>query len=479
MIFLKRFFLRKYLLLCCVLVTIPLLAQTDISSILSSPELAHSQYSFYAEECTSGKTLLNVNSDYSLAPASGLKIITTATALLTLGSDYRYHTTLGLRGALDRKGRLNGDLIITGSGDPTLGSGRTENCLTFDLLFDTWTQAIVKQNIKRIDGNLILDISRFEDQSTPDYWPWMDLGNYYGAGSNALCINENMYEIWFKPGNNPGDLATVLRTEPRNTGLTFINDMKTGEPGSGDNGYIYAAPRQREAVLRGTIPAGVDKFSIKGAITDAPRLIVSELVHHLNDIGISFNGKVIISRIAQTPDVIIFDIESAPLSEIIYWINHKSINLYTEQVLKTIAYNKKGFGSTANGIAIIDSILDQLQIEHSGLELFDGSGLSPVNMVTTKIFSQLLSAMSKQPVFQSYYQSFAVAGTDYNIGKNTILENNARIKTGYVTAVRSFSGYVTNSRGTLISYSMIVNNYHGKTSSIDQLFEKVLIKLAE
>ena len=175
---------------------------------------------------------------------------------------------------------------------------------------------------------------------------------------------------------------------------------------------------------------------------------------------------------------------SPPLGKIIEITNKLSVNLYTEQLLKTVGYFEKGEGSWKAGIEIISDFFKKHRVDVSGLSLQDGSGLSRTNQVTTKILSKLLSIMSKQKNFDIYYNSFSTVGDTTDVGYlkefglNSNVQNNARIKTGYINGVRSHSGYVHSKSGKLITFSLIVNNYNCSVSDINKLHEKVVKSLA-
>jgi serine-type D-Ala-D-Ala carboxypeptidase/endopeptidase (penicillin-binding protein 4) len=456
----------------------------DIVYSASRDILKHAQYGFYARYCDEEAPLLAIGEENSLASASVLKVVTSAAAIHFLGADYVYETPLGYSGKVDRKGELVGNLIIKGSGDPTLGSQFCSTSLSLEELLSQWSQSVFDARIRKINGDIVLDISLFEEQDVPDYWPWVDIGNYYGAGLQALVVHDNLYFLYMRPGKKIGDPVTVLRTEPAVPGLTFDNHITTGPVGSGDNGYIYAGPRQYNAVLRGTIPAGVPEFSIKGAVPEPPVLLGQLLQKALSKKGISHQGKIRISESAVTIGKPLSVLQSPPLAAILIPVNRRSVNLFAEAILKTTAAKLYGKGSTDNGIKAIDRLYDELQVSRHGLKLFDGSGLSPVNMISAKNVGDLLAAMHDHKEFEMYYNSFSIAGDALSggfvsrVGKGTALQNNARIKTGTVRGVRSYAGYVTDEQGRQIAFAFMVNNYHCSVSQLNQLYEKILLNLA-
>lgn len=460
--------------------------QNKIVAFKNSNPLKNAEWGIYAEYVNSGKKIISYGADQSLAPASGLKVFTTSAALYYLGKDYRFSTKLYYDGKIQSDGTLEGNIYIVGGGDPTLGSDHVKGSLPLDTLMIKWVYEIKKIGIKRIQGSIIADNLLFDNRTVPNFWNYEDIGNYYGAGPNALTINDNLYYLYFKPGNSVGDPAQVLRVQPEVPGLKFTNYMKTGAPGSGDNGYIYGAPEQFNVTLRGTVPAGVNEFSIKGSIPDPPLFAAQYLKSSLEKKGISVSGKSkkLNKKRNYNENKLICTEISPPLDSIIYFINKRSNNLYTEQLLKTIGLEVLHEGSTKKGIEAVMKFLKDNKIPTDGIKLYDGSGLSRTDMITAKSMVKLLSFIAKQKFFNSFYNSLGIAGDPNDIGyfktygANTILAYNARIKDGLITGVRSHSGYLRDRSGKLIAFSLIANNFTCHTSVINKIHKQIMLLLA-
>lgn len=442
-------------------------------------------WSGYAVNVSTGKVLFSKNEQFSLAPASGLKVVTTSAALELLGADYKYKTEIAVTGGINPQGVLTGDLILIGGGDPTLGSDRVKGSLNLDAVMKKFTDEIKKAGIIEIAGNVIAYDGFLGNETTPDNWYWVDMGNYYGAFVSGLTINDNLYELTFKPGKKTGDDTEVLGTNPQIPGLKFTNYVKTGKPGSGDNGYIYCAPHQYNAVLRGTVPAGKDKFSIKGSIPDPGYFAGYYLSEKLKETGIKITGEVKTVHDLPKYSSVIYTHYSPALSDIVYYINKRSFNLYTEHLLRTIAKETGDEPTLEEGVKIIKKFMESKNVDVAGVQMYDGCGLSRSNMITTKMMCELLAYMKKSENFNPLYNSLAVAGDPDDpgyysgLGKGTLLEKNARIKSGTIERVRSFSGYLTNVSGELISFSFIANNYSGSRRDIDNLHTNLMLLLAE
>jgi len=460
--------------------------ESKVKNLLQTKGLDHSQISLFALNTKNSKILLDHNSGFSLAPASGLKLLTTAAALEYLGADANFQTVFKYRGSVSG-GVLNGDLIIQGAGDPTFGGNLLPNCATGEKIAAGLKKSFESHGIKSISGDIIADISAFEENNLSGYWNWIDIGNYYGAQTSALCFNENLYELILNPGKNEGDPVNIAGTAPEVQGLVFNNRLKTGKPGSGDNGYIYCAPYQYNTVVRGTVPAGEKEFRIKGSVPDPALFALQKIAGIIKTIGVNFNGRLRTTDIAEKYDNVkeLTRFSSPPVRDIIRIVNKRSFNLYAEQLPKLISINKSGRGETENGLELILQFLKKNAVTTEGVELYDGCGLARQNLVTTRMFCELLSVMTRKDCFSIYLNSIALAGDKNdegffrNFGTGTVVEKNARIKSGLIGGVRSMSGYLKNKKGDLIAYSMIVNNHKSSSNIIDNKFKELMIAIAE
>ena len=433
-----------------------------------------------------GKIIHESNANKSLIPASNLKLLTTATALKILGSDYKFETKISYDGEINN-GILNGNIYIQGGGDPTLGSDRIDGNPDYNQLIALWVQKIKAAGIKKITGTIIGDQTIFDKNLIPDQWIWTDIGNYYGAGASGLNINENLYKIYFKPGKSSGDTTTVIRTEPSMPFLSFDNTVKTAVAGSGDNAYIYGSPYTNYRYLSGTIPTGVSEFSIKGSLSDPAYVTACLLYNSLKennvviDIAPENSGKVI-SALNKSQLKTIYIHQSPSLKEIIRYTNVYSINLYAEALLKILAVKKNLPGTSENGVKVIVDYWTLQGMDMKGMFLYDGSGLSPRTSIRATQLTKLMQYMSKDSSFQVFFQSLPVAGQSGTISrfcKGTKAENNVSAKSGSLTRVICYTGYVKAKNGSYNSFSILINNFEGTTSQVIPKIEKIVVLLTE
>ena len=252
-------------------------------------QFKHALLSLYVVDSKTGKVVFDKNSQIGLVPASCLKVITSTTAFELLGKDYRYKTDFGFDGNVEGN-TLNGNLFITASGDPTLGSWRWDSTKE-ETIQQKLISALKEKNITTITGDLIIDDSKWETQATPGGWTWDDIGNYYGAGARGLNWHENQYDLILKPGKNAGDTVEITGTEPELQVSVLINELKTGKPGSGDNSIIYLPEDGLIGYVRGTVPAGNKTFTVSGAMPNASISFTYEIEKLLRNNNINLMGK--------------------------------------------------------------------------------------------------------------------------------------------------------------------------------------------
>ncbi len=403
-----------------------MLALVWVAFIYGEDSLQHATVSAYAVDMETGEVLVNENSDKSLIPGSCIKVVTTAAALHLLGSQAQFETQL----------EYDGNLTIRGGGDPCLGSNRISSVLPWKKQIEAWANAFEKLGIRTIEGDVIGDATLWEKASAPPSWAFEDLGNYYGAGASALSFHENLYALFFKPGTKVGESAAILRTEPVIPALVLQNEVKTGAVGSGDGACIYGIEFSLQQTVRGTVPAGVQEFSIKGSIPDPAAFCAQLLSQELQRRGI----KILKKPPNPAKKIIVHTTTSPPLSEIIYWTNQKSINLYAEHLLKKMGEKAQQEGSTSAGIQAVREFLKKEQVDLDGFNMVDGSGLSRKNLMTTKQLVAVLLKMKKSEHFPVFFESLPSR------------DSKVRAKSGSMSLIRGCCGYAGN-----VAFAILIN----------------------
>lgn len=440
--------------------------ESAYSSFESDPTLRYASSSLTVLNAETGAVVFAKNENVGLASASTLKTISAATAYHILGKDFTWETTLGYSGTLSANGTLNGDLIITGGGDPVLGSDRYDQSRS-EVILKKWTDAIIRMGIRQISGRIVGDDRLFGTETLPGGWTWQDMGNYYGAGPSSLSWRENQFDLIFKPGR-VGEPAELVRTQPEMNYLKIVNEVLTGAPGTGDNVYAYSAPYSDLIYLRGTYGIDLRKV-ISASVPDPAFDLAYHLAARLKSAGIQISGgpatarSLSLVRDTFLPQSKIIDIQTSPsLEKVVYWFNQKSVNLFGEHLIKTIALKQVKETSTSKAVDLVKKFWEQKAgIDPAALNLYDGSGLSPANRITTKSMAGILQSVKAEPWFGSFYESLP----QYN---------NMKMKSGSISDVLAYTGYHTNTSGTTFVFSFIVNNYSGSSSALRQKMFRVL-----
>lgn len=469
----SRSSLRILLILLFLSVSIPSPAQfassrveKAVADFTADTQMRYAIASLTILDQRSGNIVYSLNPDIGLAPASCQKTLTAAAAFYLLGTDFRYQTRLFHTGSV-QNGVLKGDLIIGGSGDPTLGSPRYTSSKR-ELILQQWMNAVKTAGIQKIEGRIIGDASSFDTQMPPDGWIWQDIGNYYGAGTSALCWNENQYELQLLPGDQPGDPVTIAGTTPPLRQLRFINELQTGPAGSGDQTYIYTAPYSHTAYLRGTAPQDKKRFRVSGAVADPALLCAGELRNALEQANITVSAPSTTTRLLQLdgknpdgPKKILTTYASPPLDSIVFWFLRRSINLYGEQLVKTLALQQNIPVSTNAGIHIEKEFWKSKGVDPGAINIIDGSGLSPGNRITSYSMAHILYLVTREQWYNTYYNCLPVI-------------HHTRMKSGHINNVCAYAGYLTASDGAPLVFSFIVNNYTGSTGAMNAKMFKVI-----
>ncbi|HBS88428.1 MAG: D-alanyl-D-alanine carboxypeptidase/D-alanyl-D-alanine-endopeptidase [Bacteroidetes bacterium GWF2_38_335] len=461
-------------------------AQLDI--LEKDSDLKNASIGFIAIDIKSGENVAELNPDMSLVPASVQKVLTTATALELFGAGHRFKTTIEYTGNIDTEGVLHGNIYIRGGGDPTLGSKYFDNYWSSPDFMQTWVDSIKKAGIKSVKGKIVGDDSVFPLPVVPGSWMWSDIGNYFGASPCGLTIYDNTFEIIFSSGPNHGDSTWVDSVVPPMPGLILDNFVKASNE-SADNAYIYGAPFSNYRIATGTIPKGKDHFNVRASMPDPALYAATELQNRLVAAGVSCTAEPSTKRQMRLDKIIDtlpgkkLVVSSSPsLIQIINQTNMISYNLYAEHLLYLIGLKKYGSGEAFSGSKAIEAYWDSKGINTKGMYVNDGCGLSRMDVVTARQLAGVLKYMKSSGNSEAFFKSLPVAGksgTMSSFGDGTTAEGRLVAKTGSMTRVRSYAGYVKTTSGKEIVFAFIVNNYNCSSGKMKTKMEKVLVTLSQ
>jgi D-alanyl-D-alanine carboxypeptidase/D-alanyl-D-alanine-endopeptidase (penicillin-binding protein 4) len=389
----------------------------------------------------------------ALCPASALKTVTTAAALEMLGDDFRFESFLHSAAEIDGDGVLAGDLVFTGYGDPTFSSEDLERFAT---------AVALRHGLKRVKGRLVVDASSFPDAPVSDHWNWGDIGNAYGAGAFGVNLDHNRMVLRFQPGSMVGDPARLLDALPMTPEPEWANQVSTGPVGSGDRVMVYSEPYGRRVTLRGTVPAGVEVFSVSAAIPDPPKLVEAKLKSRLTELGVRFDGQAYPAESRKPSDSrFLVSHLSVRLPEIIDHLHKVSDNLEAQCLFVTMGLEKK-----SDPAEVLRSHWVGRGVAFTGLRLIDGSGLARANMIRPLDLAMVNHLARRGPYGERFRQSL----TSY-------LDGSVRSKLGAMSGVRTEVGFLTLEDGREVTFALLANGL-GLDVDFWPLREKLLRKVA-
>ena len=464
-----------------------------IAAILSAPDLERGFFGIEVASVDSGKVLYSQNSDKLFTPASNTKLFTTAAALALIGPDYNFRTTVETTGELDKYGRLSGDLVLVGRGDPNL-SGRQ---LPYNLrterndhpiqVLEQLADSIVRKGVKYVDGDIVADDSYFAFERYGEGWSQDDLVWADGAPVSALTINDNVVFVNILPADHPGERAFVSIT-PFADYFRIDNRIITTPSGTGRKIYINREPGATTLTLWGNMPLDDAGANEALAIEDPAEFAASLFRELLEARGVAVYGKertrhtelaslstltvvaVAPARGGEEParnlpnqPLVLASYQSKSLMEDVRVINKVSQNLHAEILLRLMGREKGTAGTVEGGLEVLRGFLNKAEVPSDQYTFYDGSGLSRQNLVTPHAVVQLLRYAAAQPWGKNFRDTLPIAGIDGSLSdrfKNLPAQGRVYAKTGSLGGVKTLSGYAITNHGEQVAFSILTNNYN-------------------
>lgn len=436
--------MRRFATLVLVLAMSVQAAETElpgrIRSALDARNIAHDSLSVFVADVETGETVLQWRSDEARNPASTIKLLTTLVALDVLGPAYRWRTDVYAKGKLSG-GRLDGDLLLKGYGDPFLVTERVWQLL----------RNIRHAGVREITGDLLLDDS------------WFDVGDYdpaafdrqplraYNVAPNALLMNFKVVRYWFEPDHEAGTVKVRLDPPLENIGVKNRLDLANGRCRGYQRGITMTANNAiDEVTFSGQFPSGCDRYSM-----DRTALTHNEFVYGLfgslwRDSGGLFEGgwrNVIVEEDIEP----LLSFDSLPLTDMIARINKHSNNVMVRQLLYTLGAEANGApGTEESGKAVISKWLTDNGLASTKISIENGAGLSRNTRTTAKDMAEMLQFAWRQPYMPEYLASMALSGLDGTLRRrfnDADLLGKARLKTGSLDHVTAIAGYLQSRSG--------------------------------
>ena len=446
--------------------------QTYLQELLANEKYKDASVGILVADLLNGDELVALNPDKLLIPASTMKLITSATALKILGPEYQFSTGVAYSGFVDKNGELHGDVVLKGGADPALGSEYFRD--HYYNFLQKWVKSIKEAGIRTVNGNLVLDGSVYDSEKVPATWIWEDLGNYYGAGASAFTVYDNLFRITFQSPKKADKATRIISYYPKIEGLMLKNEVLSSNENK-DNAYVFGGPLDKERVIRGTIPTGRNAFTIKASIQQPGEILAADFRNELSIQGIFIKGEIRFAKVSDKDLQTVYLQESPTLQEITKVLNYESVNLFAEHLLKQLAVEKYGVGDRNKAIEIVQDFWKQkFPDEHFFME--DGSGLSHFDAVTPRFFVRLLTFMDEN---EAFVHSLPVAGegTLSGFDKKLFQGNTLQAKSGSMTRVRCYSGYLTTDSGRKLVFSVMFNHFSGSHSELIHEIEKLFYRI--
>lgn len=491
------------------------LART-IAAILSDPAVARAHWGI-SVVTLDGTPVCAMNDQQYFQPASNAKLFTTAAALALLGPDFTMKTYVVAEGPIS-DGHLRGSLRLIGGGDPTLSGraypyiGHTERPNPPLQALDDLAAQVAASGIHTLDGTIVADDTLFAWERYGQGWAQDDLQWDYGAPVSALTVNDNIRYLTLTPGATAGEPATATWNPPLpDDSVTLKNEATTSPAGGQQHLGLDRQPDQTFLRAYGTIPAGGKPASFAIAVQDAAKFAGDGFAQSLAAHGVAVNSVAQVGH-RLSGDTQIFEKESEqslalkplasgqqlpfspapearivaqrtspPLSQIVTVVNKVSQNLHAEILLRLLGKAEGDDGSVAQGTRVVRQFLVSAGVQPDDFFFYDGSGLSPQDVITPRAATTLLAYAARQPWGSAYRASLPVGGIDGTLENRFTqppLKGKVFAKTGTLAEVHALSGYLTAASGRTLVFSVLCNDHSPVTDTTRAAMDSVVAAIA-
>ena len=455
-----------------------------IDSVVSSPVLAATSWGIAVLDVESGTWLARLNAGKHFIPASNTKLVVAAVSLGVLGPDYRWETSVWA-GAQSGDSVADG-LLVIGRGDPTFSRRFRDDDLT---VTDSIADRIAAAGLKRIRGDITIDVSFFGDRTALGAWEVGDLGWSYAPPIDAFAIGEGTFSIVMRGGEAQGQPAEVTTIGP--PGLQPLRARAvTDTVGARATVDVDFLDRTDRVIVEGRVAPGVSDTT-RLAVVSPAQYAGRALEWALRTRGITVDGEVIVLRDSAQAATLrsnlhvgytrIADVISPPLNDVVGAILRPSQNWIAEHVLKTLGAERRGTGGWSTGIDVERRyLIDVAGIDSTAFLLRDASGLSPQNLMTPDMVIALLEHARSSPWRDRFVEALPGPGMEDSTLENRLreLDGRLRAKTGSITNVNSLSGYITDTDGRTLAFSILTNGSGVSSAVVRQGIDRIVLAIA-
>ncbi|MEV5496824.1 D-alanyl-D-alanine carboxypeptidase/D-alanyl-D-alanine-endopeptidase [Nonomuraea fuscirosea] len=439
----------------------------DINQILSDSRLTIARAGVVVKSAQTGEELYATDAGKQLIPASNTKLFTSAAAVETLGLDYRFPTTV-LNTGRKAGSVLAGDLVLRGTGDPTM--------LAED--YDALAADVAKAGIKVVTGKLVADDTWFDDRRLGNDWAWDDETAYYAAPISALTASPDRdYDAGSVIVGVAAENGKVkVTTTPATDYLKIVNKATAGAE---TDVLIERQHGTRTVVITGTV---ADPYQEWVAVDDPTAYAASLFRKALGKHGVKVLGSTETAAAPANANKLA-EHQSMTLGELLVPFLKLSNNIHAEILTKAMGRKVSGQGTWSAGLKVSTDFAKANGVQV--INMRDGSGLSRRDGFSPGSIVQLLSAVRAKPWFSTWYEALPIAGNADRFTGGTLRSrmggtpaaDNVHAKTGSLTGVTSLSGYVTSADGEPLIFSIMLNQY--LSGSPKDIEDKIAVRLAQ
>jgi len=450
----------------------------QIQQQISIPELETALVGILVQSVKTGEIIYQHNANTLMMPASNEKIPTSVAALLKLGPDFIFETKVFTNGTIEN-GILKGDLIVVGSGDPTIGyrfCEKSDSCF----VFQSWADSLKSIGIKKITGDIIGVDDVFDDELIGYGWTVDNLPYSYAAQISGLSFNENYATVRVEADSVNKSIKISVSPD---IGYLQVESQLTFDDYETDISVRRILNTNR-IILTGTIQLG-DKYAQRMSVHNPTQYFTSALKNELQQFGIEVAGNAIdadnlTNKEKLIDNKIVFTHFSISLKNVLKILMKESQNFYAESMIKLLGYHFGEEGSFLEGEKILKQTLKRFGLEEDSYSFMDGSGLCRYNYISPSHLTKILRRMNFHSYGKIWRDCLPIAGIDGTIDyrlKRTVAQNNIFAKTGTISNVRCLSGYATTKDGETLAFSTMFNNFLCSTQVVMDVQDQICILL--
>lgn len=414
-------------------------------------------FGIYIKSIDDGKLLADYNSAKALTPASVVKCVTAASAMLLLDDDSVFSTRVYCDGEIS-DGVLYGNLVVKGDGDPTLESRHFVHHSGF---VDSLVVKVHSLGIDSIAGRVIVDGSRYGSSEVSLYWMLEDMAWEYGAELSAINYKDNSFFMTLP------DAETIPAEIP---GLQIVDDLRQGTE---TDVLAVRSYRDNRLVVSGTYTG--ENYKSYYSVPNVKEMLHIDIKAALSDYGIGLGEDNIKTNEVRHG---VIDWKSPCRDDILKSMMARSDNLYAEGMLMALV-KKEAKPSAKSALKIQDKLWSSRGVDLSMCQLRDGSGLSRTDRLTPYAIAKVLETMAASEMSDCYVSVFPRVGKEgsvRNLLAKTRLSGRLALKSGSMNGVLCYAGYKLGIDGNPTHVVVVmVNNFSCKIRDVRSAIAKYLL----